>query len=186
MNAQRHRQHLVDRVRHDDRLRLADAGAGHSAPRPTTSTCRARSPGSRRAPSYHARIVISSSQGTDPGDDVAFTTLGTATAGGAAGGATGGTTGGTATTGGGTKTTVVKKKAKAKKQCVVPKVTGKKLNKARTTVYAKGCKVQVKYVKSKKATNTVLSQSRKAGKKLGYRAVVKLTVASKAKARRKA
>ena len=61
-------------------------------------------------------------------------------------------------------------------------MTGKKLNKARTTVYAKGCKAQVRYLKSKKATNTVLSQSRKAGKKLGYRAVVKLTVATKTKA----
>ena len=61
----------------------------------------------------------------------------------------------------------------------MPKVTGKKLNKARTTVFAKGCKVQVKYLKSKKAKNTVLKQSRKAGKKLGFRAVVKLTVATK-------
>ena len=39
-------------------------------------------------------------------------------------------------------------------------------------MYARGCKVQVRYVKSKKAKNTVLAQSRKAGKKLGYRAVV--------------
>ena len=39
--------------------------------------------------------------------------------------------------------------------------------------------MQVKYVKSKKSNNTVLTQSRKAGKKLGYRAVVKLTVATK-------
>ena len=44
---------------------------------------------------------------------------------------------------------------------------------------AKGCKVQLKYVASKKAKNTVLTQSRKAGKKLGYRAVVKLTVATR-------
>ena len=36
-------------------------------------------------------------------------------------------------------------------------------------------------MKSKKAKNTVLAQSRKAGKKLGYRAVVKLTVATKAR-----
>ena len=78
-----------------------------------------------------------------------------------------------------------KKKAKAKKQCVVPKVTGKKLNKARTSVYAKGCKVQVKYVKSKKSVNTVLSQSRKAGKKLGFRTIVKLTIAKKAVAKAK-
>ena len=39
--------------------------------------------------------------------------------------------------------------------------------------------MQVRYLKSKKAKNTVLAQSRKAGKKLGYRAVVKLTVATK-------
>ncbi len=127
---------------------------------------------------YHARIVIQTAVGLDPGEDVAFTTLGTPVPAGAAGAAGAAGTVGTVT--GGTKaTTTVKKKAKAKKQCIVPKVTGKKLNKARTTVYAKGCKVQVKYVKSKKSVNTVLSQSRKAGKKLGYRAVVKLTVATK-------
>jgi uncharacterized delta-60 repeat protein len=130
---------------------------------------------------YHARIVVSSTQGTDPGDDVAFTTLGSAPAGG---GAAGGTTGAGATTtttpGGGTKsttTTTAKKKARA---CVVPKVVGKKLNKARSTVYAKGCKAQVTYKASKKAKGTVLAQSRKAGKKLGYRSVVRLTVAKTA------
>jgi hypothetical protein len=133
---------------------------------------------------YHARIVISSAAGTDPGDDVAFTTLGVAT-----GGATTTTTGGGTTTTGGTTggakpTTPVKKKAK-KRQCIVPKVVGKKLNKARSTVYAKGCKVQVKYKASKKAKNTVLAQSRKAGKKLGFRAVVRLTVAVKPKALKK-
>ena len=48
-------------------------------------------------------------------------------------------------------------------------MTGKKLNKARATVMAKGCKVRSS-TKSKKAKNTVLPQSRKAGKKLGYRA----------------
>ena len=120
---------------------------------------------------YHARVVISAA-GVDHGEDVAFTTLGTPAP---AGPAT--TTGGTTNPTGGTGTTA-KKKAK-KKQCVVPKVTGKKLNKARTTVFAKGCKVQVKYLKSKKAKNTVLKQSRKAGKKLVFRAVVKLTVATK-------
>ena len=121
--------------------------------------------------------MVTSAAGTDLGDDLAFTTLGTpAPVTPAAPAAGGGTTatGGTKAT-----TTTVKPKAKAKKQCIVPKVTGKKLNKARTTVYAKGCKVQVKYLKSKKAKNTVLAQSRKAGKKLGYRAVVKLTVATK-------
>ncbi len=121
--------------------------------------------------------MVTSTAGTDLGDDLAFTTLGTpAPVTPAAPAAGGGTTatGGTKAT-----TTTVKPTAKAKKQCIVPKVTGKKLNKARTTVYAKGCKVQVKYLKSKKAKNTVLAQSRKAGKKLGYRAVVKLTVATK-------
>ena len=120
---------------------------------------------------YHARIVISSTAGTDPGDDVAFTTLGIP-----APRRRGGHDDRRHDHDGGTTTTAVKKKAK-KRQCIVPKVTGKKLNKARTSVYAKGCKVQVKYVKSKKAKNTVLAQSRKAGKKLGFRAVVKLTVA---------
>jgi hypothetical protein len=132
---------------------------------------------------YHARIVVSSAAGTDPGDDLVFTTLGTPAP--VKPGTT--TTGGTTTTTGGTKpaTTTVKPKAKSKKQCIVPKVTGKKLNKARVTVYAKGCKVQVKYMASKKAKNTVLAQSRKAGKKLGYRSVVKLTVATKASAVKK-
>jgi uncharacterized delta-60 repeat protein len=136
---------------------------------------------------YHARIVVSSAAGTDPGDDLVFTTLGipapvTPAAPAAGGGAT------TPVTGGGTKpttTTTAKRKAKAKKRCIVPKVTGKKLNKARTTVYSKGCKVQVKYRKSKKAKNTVLAQSRKAGKKLGYRAVVRLTVATKTTPKKK-
>ena len=45
--------------------------------------------------------------------------------------------------------------------------------------------MQVKYVASNKAKNTVLTQSRKAGKKLGYRSVVKLTVAEKAAALKK-
>ena len=128
---------------------------------------------------YHARVVITNSQGTDPGDDVTFTTLG-APAPPAPPAAGGGTTTPIAT--GGTATAV--KKAAKKRQCIVPKVTGKKLNKARTTVFAKGCKVQVKYVKSKKVKNTVLAQSRKAGKKLGFRAVVKLTVATKAVAKK--
>jgi uncharacterized delta-60 repeat protein len=123
---------------------------------------------------YHARVVATSTQGTDPGDDVTFTTLGVAAPPAPttpAAPAPAATTGGT--------TTTVRKNAK-KRQCVVPKVTGKKLNKARTTVYARGCKVQVKYLKSSKAKNTVLAQSRKAGKKLGFRAVVRLTVATKA------
>ena len=129
---------------------------------------------------YHARVVISNTAGTDPGDDVAFTTLGNRHS-------HDGHDGRhdhddddrprAAPT-----TAIVKKKAK-KRSCVVPKVVGKKLNKARTTVYAKGCKVQVKYVKSLKVKNTVLSQSRKAGKKLGFRAVVRLVVAAKVTAK---
>jgi uncharacterized delta-60 repeat protein len=133
---------------------------------------------------YHARLVVTSAAGTDPGDDIAFTTLGVAVP-------VAGTTAPVATTPvtptGGTKpaTTTVKKIAKKKLSCIVPKVTGKKLNAARRTVLAKGCKVTLKYVASKKAKNTVLAQSRKAGKKLGYRAVVKLTVADKASAIKK-
>jgi uncharacterized delta-60 repeat protein len=122
---------------------------------------------------YHARVVISNTQGTVGGDDVAFTTLGTAPAGGAAGTA-GGTTGGSKTTGGSNPTTTVKKKAR---QCVVPKVVGKNLNKARSTVFAKGCKAKVIYKKSHKKKGTVLSINRKVGKKLVFRALVKMTVA---------
>ena len=56
---------------------------------------------------------------------------------------------------------------------------GKKLNPARRKVLAAGCKVKVVYKKSKRPKGIVLKQSRKAGKKLVYRAVVKLTVAVK-------
>jgi uncharacterized delta-60 repeat protein len=133
---------------------------------------------------YHARVVISSAQGSDPGEDVAFSTTGIpAPAAPATTTGTTGTTGGTTTATGGTTTAVKKIVKKAiKRFCIVPKVTGKKLNKARSTVYLKGCKVQVKYAASKKANNTVLAQSRKAGKKLVYRAVVRLTVAKTAAA----
>jgi uncharacterized delta-60 repeat protein len=131
---------------------------------------------------YHARVVIASTQGTVPGADVAFTTTGIPappTPAAPAAGATTVTGGTKATT-----TTTIKKVVKkaAKKICVVPKVTGKTINKARVAVYAKGCKVQVTYAASKKRNNTVIAQSRKAGKKLGYRSVVKLTVAKKASA----
>ena len=61
----------------------------------------------------------------------------------------------------------------------MPKVVGKKLNPARRKVLAAGCKVKVVYKKSKRPKGIVLEQSRKAGKKLVYRAVVKLTVAVK-------
>jgi uncharacterized delta-60 repeat protein len=95
----------------------------------------------------------------------------------------GGTTGGGTTTTGGTKTTgggltqVTTKKKTVVKRCIVPKVTGKALNKARATVLSKGCKVSVVYKKSHKKKGTVLAINRKAGKKLVYRALVKLTIA---------
>ena len=129
---------------------------------------------------YHARVVISNTQGTVGGDDVAFTTSGTATpGGGAAGGATGGTTGGaTGGTKGGTTATTTKKK-QVVKRCVITKVTGKPINKARSTLISKGCKVKVIYKKSAKKRGTVLSINRKVGKKLVFHALVKVTVAKK-------
>ncbi|MDX6628599.1 MAG: hypothetical protein QOH00_845 [Gaiellales bacterium] len=105
---------------------------------------------------YHVRFVIANAHGTTPGDDLTFTTLGS---GGANNPGAGNGKGG------------------AKKFCKVPKVTGKKLNPARRKVLAAGCKVKVVYKKSKRPKGIVLKQSRKAGKKLVYRAVVKLTVA---------
>ena len=104
---------------------------------------------------YHARFVITNGAGTTSGDDVTFTTLGS-----------GGSQGGGGAAGKG-----------AKKFCKVPKVKGKKLNQSRRKVLAAGCKVKVVYKKSKRPKGIVLAQSRKAGKKLTYRAVVKLTVA---------
>ena len=109
---------------------------------------------------YHARLVIANGIGTTPGDDVTFTTTGAAGA---------NQPGGTAAAAG------------AKKFCKVPKVVGKKINVARKKVVAAGCKFKVVYKKSKKPKNVVLAQSRKANKKLTYRAVVKLTVSTKAK-----
>ena len=76
----------------------------------------------------------------------------------------------------GPKTIVVTTVAKAK-SCVVPKVTGRKLKKARQIIFARGCKTRVRYLVSKRAKNTVLAQSRKAGKKLSFRSVVQLTIA---------
>jgi uncharacterized delta-60 repeat protein len=64
--------------------------------------------------------------------------------------------------------------------CLVPKVTGRKLKKARQIVVARGCRVKLRYLVSKKSRNTVLAQSRKAGKQLGFRTIVKLTIAKKA------
>jgi uncharacterized delta-60 repeat protein len=129
---------------------------------------------------YHARLVVTSVAGIDPGDDLTFTTLGIAVPG--AGTTTPVTTAPVTASGGTTTTTTVKKTVKRKLQCVVSKVVGKKLNTARRTLLAKGCKVQLKYKVSKKAKNTILTQSRKAGKKLSYRAVVRLTVATTASA----
>ncbi len=106
---------------------------------------------------YHARLVIANAIGTTPGDSVTFVTLGS--------------------TGGGTVPAGPVKGAK--KICKVPKVVGKKLNLARKKVSAAGCKFKVVYKKSKRPKNIVLKQSRKANKKLVYRAVVKLTVSTK-------
>ena len=95
----------------------------------------------------------------------------------------GGTTGGGTTTTGGVKTTgggltqVSTKKKTVVKHCIVPKVTGKALNKARSTVLSKGCKVAVIYKKSHKKKGTVLTINRKVGKKLTFHALVKITVA---------
>jgi len=126
---------------------------------------------------YHARVVISNAQGTVGGDDVAFTTTGTAVGGGAAGGTTGGgTTGGSKPAGGGTTPATAKKK-KVVKRCIVPRVTGKTINKARVTVFSKGCKVKVIYKKSHKKKGTVLTINRKVGKQLAFRALVVITVA---------
>jgi uncharacterized delta-60 repeat protein len=74
------------------------------------------------------------------------------------------------------KTTVVTTVTRAR-SCVVPKVTGRKLKKALRIVFARGCKSRVRYVFSTREKNTVLAQSRKPGKKLGFRSVVKLTIA---------
>jgi uncharacterized delta-60 repeat protein len=106
---------------------------------------------------YHVRFVIANGVATTPGDDLTFTTLGSPGANQA------GNTPGTG----------------AKKFCKVPRVVGKKLNPSRRKILRAGCKVKVVYKKSKRPKGIVLKQSRKAGKKLGYRAVVKLTVAVK-------
>ena len=99
--------------------------------------------------------------------------------GGTTGGGTtgGGTTGGAGTPGGGGITPATPKKKKVVKQCIVPRVTGKTINKARSTMFAKGCKVKVFYKKSHKKKGTVLSINRKVGKKLVFRALVKVTIA---------
>jgi hypothetical protein len=112
---------------------------------------------------YHVRFVIVNSIGTVPGDDLTFTT---AASGGPGSGPAGGGKG-------------------AKKICKVPKVTGKKINIARRKVVAAGCKFKVVYKHSKRPKNVVIAQSRKANKKLVYHALVKLTVSTHAKAKKK-
>ncbi len=172
----------MDRVRHDHRLRLRRRRRSRSPASLDDINVGAALGGLAAGTTYHARIVISSTQGSDPGDDVAFTTHRRPRTGRAGPCDRHGHHAPT-TVGGGTTTAVKKVVKKAvKKSCIVPKVTGKTINKARSTVYAKGCKVQVKYAASKKPNNMVIAQSRKAGKKLGFRAVVKLTVAKKAAA----
>ena len=110
---------------------------------------------------YNARLVIANGIGTTPGDNVTFTTLGTPGTG-------------------------VATPAKGKKRfCKVPKVTGTKINKARKKIVAAGCKVKIVYKKSKRPKGIVLKQSRKAKKQLVYKAVVKVTVATKATAKKK-
>ena len=84
-----------------------------------------------------------------------------------------------------TMTTITVTKTVKRRLCLVPKVTGRKLKKARQIVLARGCRVKIRYLVSKKAKNTVLVQSRKAGKKLGFRTIVKLTIAKQAVAKAK-
>jgi hypothetical protein len=76
-------------------------------------------------------------------------------------------------------TSTLSKTAKkaAKRACIVPKVTGRKLDRARRIVIARGCKTTVRYVASEKPKNTVLAQSHKAGRRLRFRSVVQLTIA---------
>jgi uncharacterized delta-60 repeat protein len=97
----------------------------------------------------------------------------------AAGGTTtaGGATTGAAPKGAGGITPTSTKSKKIVKLCIVPKVTGKTLNTARKTVLAKGCSVKVIYKKSHKKKGTVLLINRKVGKKLVFRALVKITIA---------
>ena len=67
----------------------------------------------------------------------------------------------------------------------MPKVKGKTLKKARKAVLARGCRVRIRYRVSNEPVHTVLAQSRRAGKKLGFHTVVKLTVAEKQRAKGK-
>jgi uncharacterized delta-60 repeat protein len=86
----------------------------------------------------------------------------------------------------GTKTTTITVAKTVKlRACLVPKVTGRKLKRARQIVLARGCRTKIRYLVSKKAKNIVLAQSRKAGKKLRFRTIIKLTIAKKAVAKAK-
>ena len=135
-------------------------------PRPTTSTSAPTLTGLASGTLYHARLVIANGIGTTPGDDVAFTTLGRRCAWRRC-------------------PPAARRKKSATKICKVPKVVGKKINVARKKVYAAGCKSKVVYKKSKRPKNTCSRQSRKANKKLVYRAVVKLTVSADVEAHRR-
>ena len=161
---QRHRRHLVARVRPEHRLRR-EVGRADGSPATTNDVdvgvnVTGLTPGTL----YHARLVIANGIGTTPGDDVTFTTLGSGGGSQPAGPGAGGP-------------------RRSSARC--PRSIGKKINKARKKVLAAGCKVKVVYKKSKRPKGIVLKQSRKASKKLVYRAVVKLTVAVKPTAKKK-
>ena len=66
-----------------------------------------------------------------------------------------------------------------------PQGHGQEAQEGAQIVLARGCRVKIRYLVSKKAKNTVLAQSRKAGKKLGFRTIVKLTIAKQAVAKAK-
>ncbi len=129
---------------------------------------------------YHARIVIQTAAGTRPGrrrrlHDARHAGPAGSSAGGAAAGTVGTITGGTKAHD--------DHQAEGQGQEAVrrPEGHGQEAQQgphAPSTPRAARCRSSTS--KSKKANNTVLTQSRKAGKKLGYRAVVKLTVATKA------
>ena len=115
---------------------------------------RRRRPGLSDGTLYHARLVISNGIGTTPGDDVTFTTLGA---------------------GGGPR------RARQGRQADLQGAEGRRQEgqpRAQEGL-ASGCKVKLVYKDSKRPKGIVLKQSRKAGKKLVYQAVVKLTIAEK-------
>ena len=125
----------------------------------STATCSA-SPAARASPAASrpiaARYYAIGDPPPVPNPPAPPVVVPTSPGGGTTGGGTTTTTGGTKTTGGGL-TQVTTKKKTVVKRCIVPKVTGKALNKARATVLSKGCKVSVVYKKSHKKKGTVLS-----------------------------